>query len=710
MAIGRISGSVLKSNLTRSGVDLAFETNLLYLDVTNDRVGIGTSEPLSTFHVQGETTLGGTLSVSGETTLSGLTYPTSDGTPGQAIITDGSGNLSFTTISTDSLNTGQILIENNSVTGTATNQNIIIDPHGTGAIQVNSSILPGTTDSYDLGSSSVKFQNMHLSGNVVTANGTSQNWSTAYSWGNHADVGYLTNETVTSLSLSTNILTYVDENGNETDIDLSLYIDDTNLARLTSGTIDAETNIATFTRDDGSTFTVDMSSLTTDLNSVSSDDISEGDVNLYYTDDRVQTYLNDSYSITKDKHNKFSVYNEFKNISSETIIDTISQNDSGFSEYKILVKDINSGETELIVASVIVDANNSPVLMFTSPVRSAITLATIATNSQSGDCDVSIIPNTTSTPTIDISFVKTYFKNSYNTHDLENFKYIQPISVPDDSSWNTIDSWNPANINAVEYTLLIEYPDVGYLDTRKVSVLYHNTSVYISQYGNTQTDVASPNDINFDAVIDNGLVYLKASSQFTSNVRAIGIQLASFNSTNTATKSEFFKKTLITSTATQISSFEITSASLASYKLLVTGDDFSAVVEVGVVIANNSAYFSYNTLVSNTVDSNITITSEVINETCYLYASVDTGSCYVSGYKETLHLPPSNNNIVTIESDQTISGDKTFSNVSVANSLVLPNWTTDTRPASPQEGTVGLNTTTSRFEGYNGSAWVDISL
>ena len=56
MAIGRISGSVLKSNLTRNGVDLAFETNLLYLDVTNSRVGIGTSEPTSTLHVSGTTT------------------------------------------------------------------------------------------------------------------------------------------------------------------------------------------------------------------------------------------------------------------------------------------------------------------------------------------------------------------------------------------------------------------------------------------------------------------------------------------------------------------------------------------------------------------------------------------------------------------------------------------------------------------------------
>ena len=56
MAIGRITGSVLKSNLTRNGVDLAFETNLLYLDVTNSRVGIGTSEPSTALHVNGTVT------------------------------------------------------------------------------------------------------------------------------------------------------------------------------------------------------------------------------------------------------------------------------------------------------------------------------------------------------------------------------------------------------------------------------------------------------------------------------------------------------------------------------------------------------------------------------------------------------------------------------------------------------------------------------
>lgn len=66
-------------------------------------------------------------------------------------------------------------------------------------------------------------------------------------------------ETLTSLALAANILTYTDEDGTDTDIDLSLYLDDTNLARLTSGSINGSTGLATFTRDDSSTFTIDMS-------------------------------------------------------------------------------------------------------------------------------------------------------------------------------------------------------------------------------------------------------------------------------------------------------------------------------------------------------------------------------------------------------------------------------------------------------------------
>ena len=68
-------------------------------------------------------------------------------------------------------------------------------------------------------------------------------------------------ETTTTLSLASNILTYTDEDGVATNIDLSLYIDDTNLARIVSGTLNPTTGIVTFTRDDSSTFTIDFSPL-----------------------------------------------------------------------------------------------------------------------------------------------------------------------------------------------------------------------------------------------------------------------------------------------------------------------------------------------------------------------------------------------------------------------------------------------------------------
>jgi hypothetical protein len=51
MAVGLISGNMLSSNLTRGTVDLAFDTDTLYLDVNNNRVGVGTSSPSSALHV-----------------------------------------------------------------------------------------------------------------------------------------------------------------------------------------------------------------------------------------------------------------------------------------------------------------------------------------------------------------------------------------------------------------------------------------------------------------------------------------------------------------------------------------------------------------------------------------------------------------------------------------------------------------------------------
>ena len=53
MAIGRISGPMLFSNLERQGLDLAIEGNLLYFDVNRRRIGVNTDAPEYDVHITG---------------------------------------------------------------------------------------------------------------------------------------------------------------------------------------------------------------------------------------------------------------------------------------------------------------------------------------------------------------------------------------------------------------------------------------------------------------------------------------------------------------------------------------------------------------------------------------------------------------------------------------------------------------------------------
>ena len=73
MAIQRIGGKMLESNLSRD-TDLAFQTDLLYIDVGNDRVGIRTNAPGAfALDVNGSARVVNNLTVSGNLTVDGTT-------------------------------------------------------------------------------------------------------------------------------------------------------------------------------------------------------------------------------------------------------------------------------------------------------------------------------------------------------------------------------------------------------------------------------------------------------------------------------------------------------------------------------------------------------------------------------------------------------------------------------------------------------------
>ena len=68
MAIGRISGALLFSDLDRQSTDLAFTTNgkpLTYMDFTNFRFGVNTNSVVDTFTVTGTANVSGITKVFG---------------------------------------------------------------------------------------------------------------------------------------------------------------------------------------------------------------------------------------------------------------------------------------------------------------------------------------------------------------------------------------------------------------------------------------------------------------------------------------------------------------------------------------------------------------------------------------------------------------------------------------------------------------------
>lgn len=103
MAIGRISGALLFSDLDRQGVDLAFTTNgkpVTYMDFTNFRFGVNSNSLSDTFTVAGSANVSGVTKIYGNLVLSSGTSSTNN-TTGALVISGGigvSGNVNAQTI------------------------------------------------------------------------------------------------------------------------------------------------------------------------------------------------------------------------------------------------------------------------------------------------------------------------------------------------------------------------------------------------------------------------------------------------------------------------------------------------------------------------------------------------------------------------------------------------------------------------------------
>jgi hypothetical protein len=210
MAVGRISGPLLKANLLRDGVNLAFETDLLFLDVVNGRVGIKTASPTNELQING-TTRTTDLEVTNQAEVASFTISNnvisstsetiklepsgSNPVVYQATIVTGnleiSGNsigiseededLNFNTLGTGKVNINTDMLVNGDVhvTGNiSADGNIQIGDEDTDSITFNaditSNLIPDVTDTYDLGTSDKRWNTVFakeiLVGNIQSDN------------------------------------------------------------------------------------------------------------------------------------------------------------------------------------------------------------------------------------------------------------------------------------------------------------------------------------------------------------------------------------------------------------------------------------------------------------------------------------------------------------------------------------------------------------
>jgi hypothetical protein len=237
MAIGRISGPMLRANLERQGVDLSIETDLLYVDVNNNRIGINQAVPTKSLQVDNVTIENNQIrSVSGDLDLGAIADITiTGGSNGYYLKTDGSGNLSFAevvtnfTISdgsvTDTFNTGETLTFSGTapITTSVSNNQITFAANNATTSTVGVASFDSNDFSVTSGAVSIKtsgVSNTQLAGSISNdklVNSSLTIGSDSISLGStQTDLNGITSLDVDNITVDGNTISSTDTNGNIT--------------------------------------------------------------------------------------------------------------------------------------------------------------------------------------------------------------------------------------------------------------------------------------------------------------------------------------------------------------------------------------------------------------------------------------------------------------------------------------------------------------
>lgn len=140
MALGRISGPLLKANLLRDGIDLAFETDLLYLDVINGRIGIKTISPTHALTVNG-TIRTTNLETTVQADIASFTINTNLISSSNGIIRLEPSGSNPVVYQSKILVNDNLQISTNAIQTTVLDSDLEIRTNGTGNVNINSNVL-----------------------------------------------------------------------------------------------------------------------------------------------------------------------------------------------------------------------------------------------------------------------------------------------------------------------------------------------------------------------------------------------------------------------------------------------------------------------------------------------------------------------------------------------------------------------------------------
>jgi hypothetical protein len=652
MAVGRITGPLLKANLLRHGVDLAFETNLLYLDVTNGKVGIKTiPDPQYDLDVNGNVR-SSTLEVATQAdiatfTISGNTVASSLGT----INLEPSGTNAV--VYQGKIVTGDLQISTNTIEVTANDTDLAINTLGIGKVNVNASMYVDG--------------DLHVTGNLQVD-------------GDAAG-------TITIGDSNTDNVEF------KADVNSNIIPDDNNTWDLGSDPTSptngqAWRNLYTHTLV-STNLSVDNLTVTTDL-TVAGTSTFNGDVNVGNASSDVVTFnstissnlipTTDQFYDLGSNSNRWDV-GYFNRVEIDGLVIDNNQISTTIGNDDLILTAAGSGTISIPSNNVLLDQNLT--------VTGATDLQATTING-----DLTQTGNVTQTG----DYTQTGNSDITGNLTVSSFAQFEKIRI----------EHNVISITETDTDLKLEAAGTGkiYVPADNVLINYDLTVDGIGSFGllNVDTSVTAGSFNTGDILIENNSITtqltnsnleLKADGtgiiSIPNNDVEIAQDLTVDGNFTVTTGTTYLKDTTVLGNITQTGDIDQTGNFTTSGIIEVTGN-ITATADLTVADITISGH----TIEGTAVDTDINLLPNGTGDIVFEDIRVTNNIFKSTGTNEDIILQPQGSGSVLISSDQ---------------SLIIPVGTDAQRPASPVNGMIRYNTDRDRYEGYYAASnkWVQLS-